>query len=378
MKIQSLFIVCLTCCWLASCNSSTDQTQNINTVVFQSREEGYSHYRIPALIKSEHLLYAFAEARKNSANDNGNINIVLKRSHDWGKSWEGLIHVLDSPDESVQNPTPIYIPEDNRILLLFTKRTVGSDTEHMIRDGSSEGYVGVYISTSMDEGLTWSIPREITQEVKREDWNWYAVGPGGAITMKYNRDYEDRIIIPANHSLNKGSSNDQLGAHVIYSDDKGDSWSIGAIDSKGKGLINPNETAVVELNDGTLYFNTRNHSSADTIAHRAYAISIDGGQSFTHPFTHEKELITPIVHASLCRNSGSLFFIGPNHKNERKNLSIWQSDAANISWELVEQVQNGFSAYSSALFLKDDQLGIMVETDDYSKILYKTVQVIMK
>ncbi len=49
--------------------------------VFQQGTEGYSCFRIPAIImtKSGELL-AFAEGRKNDCSDEGDIDLVMKRS----------------------------------------------------------------------------------------------------------------------------------------------------------------------------------------------------------------------------------------------------------------------------------------------------------
>jgi len=265
------------------------------------------------------------------------------------------------------------VEDTGTLLLLFTRRTVGSDTEHMIRSGTSEGYMGVYRTESHDQGLTWSVPEEITGEVKQKNWYWYALGPGGAVTIRYNTKHRGRIIVPANHSLDGGSSNEYLGAHVIYSDDRGRTWSKGAVDSEGQGTVNPNETAVVELTDGTLYFNTRNHNGEDTIAHRAITTSRDGGETFSFPFRHEPGLTTPIVHASLTRNATTLFFVAPHDQEDRINLSMWTSSDEASTWALKQTVYEGPSAYSSICMLSGQMPGILFEADDYGKIIFKSL-----
>lgn len=359
---------------LLSCkHQRSASADEFTTTVFLAGQNGYNFFRIPALLATEDRLFAFAEARKNSLSDHGEISIVLRFSTDGGKTWSEMITVIGSSGESVQNPTPVYIEEEHRLLLLFTRRTVGTDTEQMIREGSSAGYMGVYMTTSMDQGLTWANPEEITAAVKRSNWNWYSLGPGGAIIMKNSRHYAGRIIVPANHSLNTGSTNDYLGAHVIYSDDRGKSWKIGAVDSEGEGMVNPNETAVTELNNGTLYFNTRNHNPQDSVAHRAVTYSEDGGERFVRRFYHEEQLITPIVHASLCRTAGEIFFIAPYDLWDRVNMSLWRSDDESVSWEYDRQLYDGPSAYSSATAMNDQLLGILMETDDYGEIVFKSL-----
>ena len=56
--------------------------------VFVAGQGGYHTYRIPALIiTSNQTLLAFCEGRKNSRSDTGNIDLLLKRSADGGKTW---------------------------------------------------------------------------------------------------------------------------------------------------------------------------------------------------------------------------------------------------------------------------------------------------
>lgn len=376
MKYLMILVLSGTLLFCYSCEEKREaSTPAITTVVYEAGQEGYSHYRIPSLLKNDRYLFAFAEARKNSVSDHGDISIVLRRSSDLGKTWGPLIRVVEVAGESMQNPAPVYVEEENKLVLLFTKRTVGADTEKMIREGSSKGYVGVYAMESFDEGESWSEIAEITSSVKRDNWRWYALGPGGIIQLKYHAEHKGRIIIPANHSVDLGSDNDFLGAHAIFSDNGAKSWQVGAVDSEGQSTINPNETTVVELKDGRLYFNTRNHSFRDTIAHRAIAFSQDAGLTFESPFSHETQLMTPIVHASLTRNERALFFFAPHDEKDRKDLSMWRSEDEGESWVYDRLIYEGSAAYSSACLLSERTIGLLLEVDDYGKILFRTIPV---
>lgn len=366
-----IFIVLIP--WQALPQDQASSLQDTPVTVYRSGEAGYSHYRIPALACDERFIYAFAEARKFSSSDNGTIHLVLKRSSDEGVTWSNHIEVVSKAEESAQNPTPIVVPGEGKLLLLFTKRTVGADTEHMIRAGTAAGEMTVYSTYSLDQGLNWSQPIDITQDVKPENWRWYAVGPGGAIVMTHHPEKKGRIVVPANHSTDQGSGNDFLGAHVIYSDDAGRSWQVGAIDSEGFGTVNPNETAVVELDDGRLYFNTRNHAPDDTVAHRAYAISLDGGESFEDQFTHEPALLTPIVHASLARADGPIYFVGPYSNDQRVDLSLWKNNQLLTGWDYEKKLFEGPSAYSSSLVVDHSTLAILYEVNDYEEIVFQRI-----
>lgn len=343
-------------------------------IVYQPGEGDYDFFRIPSLIRINDQLMAFAEGRKNSLSDHGQIDLVMKTSNDLGHSWSPMQVVVHYVNESCQNPTPIYIEGEDKLIVLFTKRTVASDTEAMIRSGTSKGDIAAYAVESTDGGKTWSSVKEITDQVKRPDWRWYAFGPGGAITINKDTDHKGRLIIPANHSTSEGVGNEYLGAHVVYSDDNGQSWHIGAVDSRGEGSINPNESNVVETSSGNLYFNTRNqHSGDQSLPNRAITWSKDGGESFIRQFFPEPQLITPVVHASLARSDSVIFFVAPNHPRDRKNLSIWISRDEGLSWNSPKTIFEGFSAYSSTIYIKPGRLGILAETgekDPYERIMY--------
>ena len=55
--------------------------------VFVGGQDGYFAYRIPALITSKQgTLLAFCEGRKTTLSDDGNNDLVLRRSTDSGKT----------------------------------------------------------------------------------------------------------------------------------------------------------------------------------------------------------------------------------------------------------------------------------------------------
>jgi Neuraminidase (sialidase) len=73
------------------------QVQLADIPVFISGAEGHQSYRIPAIIGlSNGDLLAFAEGGVQGAADFGDINIVMKRSTDKGKTWGTLQTVADN------------------------------------------------------------------------------------------------------------------------------------------------------------------------------------------------------------------------------------------------------------------------------------------
>ncbi len=136
--------------------------------VFTSGTGGYHTYRIPAVVLTgENTLLAFCEGRKTGRGDHGDLDLVLRRSTDGGKTWQPtqLVHEEGRTEKiTIGNPCPVV------------DRTTGTVWLPFCRDNDR-----VLMTNSTDDGRTWSKPVEITKDVKRPHWGWYATGPGHGI-----------------------------------------------------------------------------------------------------------------------------------------------------------------------------------------------------
>ena len=71
------------------------------TDVYTSGRDGYAYYRIPAIIKAaDGSLLAFCEGRVKSRSDRGDIDLLVKRSTDGGKTWGSAILVWDDANNT--------------------------------------------------------------------------------------------------------------------------------------------------------------------------------------------------------------------------------------------------------------------------------------
>ena len=76
--------------------------------LFVGGRDGYHTYRIPAMVVSaKGTVLAFCEARKNSPADYGDIDLVVKRSLDGGKTWGPMQMIWDVGEKTVGNPAPV-------------------------------------------------------------------------------------------------------------------------------------------------------------------------------------------------------------------------------------------------------------------------------
>src|SRR5689334_19772570 len=81
------------------------------TAVFEAGKDGYHTYRIPALIStSKRTLLAFCEGRKTSRQDHGDVDLLLKRSTDGGKTWSPQKLIYEEGGDkkvTIGNPCPV-------------------------------------------------------------------------------------------------------------------------------------------------------------------------------------------------------------------------------------------------------------------------------
>jgi len=347
------------------------------TVVFQSGEGGYDTYRIPSLLNTrENTLLAFCEGRKNSRGDTGDIDLLCKRSNDFGKTWSEQRIIWNDGANVCGNPCVVEDRHTGEIHLLLT-HNLGTDSEQEIIHHTAESTRTVWICSSRDDGRTWSPPVNITDSVKPISWGWYATGPGVGIQMRVG-EYTGRLIIPCDHSYADPQGDVRggpygYGSHIIFSDDHGETWQTG-------GAVRPkvNECQVVELSDGILLLNMRSYHGDGC---RMHAWSYDGGINWTDPVP-VPELVEPVCQASLIRvdkpDSGSdtLIFSNPAHPENRVQMTVKMSTDGGESWPDTKLLHPGPSAYSSLTMLGEDTAACLYEKGEehpYETITFESI-----
>ncbi|HEY2838759.1 MAG TPA: sialidase family protein, partial [Pirellulales bacterium] len=176
--------------------SAADPNPLTETDVFLSGSDGYHTFRIPSLIiAKDGTLLAFAEGRKNGRSDSGDIDLVLRRSKNNGRTWTPLEIVVDDRGNTVGNPCPV-VDRSTGVICLLVTRNLGADDQKQIMAGSSTGSRTVLALNSSDNGVTWSKPVDITPTVKEPGWGWYATGPGVGIQLS-----SGRLLVPCDHSV---------------------------------------------------------------------------------------------------------------------------------------------------------------------------------
>ena len=326
------------------------------TDVFVSGTEGYHTFRIPAVVVTNRgTVLAFCEGRKGSQNDHGDVDLVLKRSLDGGKTWAKMQRVHEEGGDAgitIGNPVPVVDQSNGTIWLFFCRNSKR-----------------LFVTRSMDDGATWSKPLEVTEQVKpggpeHDIWT----GPVHGIQLRYGAR-EGRLVIPCSAHDKKGTQR----CWIIYSDDHGRTWQIGQPTDRGS------ECVAVETVGGELYLNARRRTLPD---YRDVARSKDGGETWSEQITQDKNLLDTRCQASLCRYSDSktgdknriLYSspavkkrLGTTDKNPRVSMTIRVSYDECKTWSAGKVLYPGPSGYSDLCVLPDKTILCLYErgANDY-------------
>ena len=330
------------------------------TILWESGTGNYKGYRIPsAIVTSKGTILAFAEGR-NDGGDSGDIDLVLKRSKNNGRTWENEIVVWDDSLNTCGNPCPVVDHDTGRIWLFMTWNS-GKDHENDIIRHTAKSTRIPYLCFSDDDGQTWSKPAACSKDCKDPSWGWYATGPGVGIQLQSEK-YRGRLVIPANHSYDDPESKIRkdphgYGSHVLLSDDHGKSWRMGSPIRPGC-----NESQVVELSDGTLLMNMRSYNGKNC---RAVSFSRDGGETWS-PVEHDLQLVESICQASILKygiyNGNQLYlFSNPAVTAGRTHMTLKMSVDNCQTWFASKLVYAGPSAYSCLVKLPYKQVGLLFE-----------------
>jgi len=322
--------------------------------LFTSGAEGYHTFRIPAIIVTRTgAVLAFCEGRRLSASDTGEIDLLVRRSEDDGETWSETQLVWHDNANTCGNPCPVVDAETGIIHLLLTWNR-GDDDENSIEEESSKDTRRVFATTSDDHGRTWSEPQEITSDTKRPHWRWYATGPGVGLEIR-SGPHRGRLVVPCDHSDHSGAGH-PFRSHVIISDDRGKTWSLG-----GALAGKTDECQAVELAGGTLLLNMRSNHAEGC---RAIATSADGGMTWSD-ISFDRTLIETPCQASILRyDEERILFSNPASDQARVNMTVRLSEDDCRSWPIARTIHAGPSAYSCLAALPDGRIACLYERGD--------------
>ncbi len=351
MKRTSVIIYLLMVATLFGQNKSfqiEDGVINHLDLFSSTNNPNISCYRIPALATASNGdLIAAIDERVPSCGDlkwSKDINIVIRRSTDNGKTWSPIEKIVDFPlGKSASDPSMIVDNITKEIFLFYN---------FMDLDNEKDVYY-LHVTKSKDNGKTWSQPEDITPQITKQEWHndFKFITSGRGIQTKSG-------------TLLHCMVNLDNGLRVFGSNDHGNTWFF-----KDTPLFPADESKIVELADGSWMVNSRSNNTGIRHIH----ISQDEGNSWKT--SGEPLLIDPGCNASIIRftdkadgyNKNRLLFSNAKSDKDRVNLTVRISYDEGQTWSEGKTIYEGESAYSSMTILDNGDIGLFFEKDDHTE-----------
>ncbi len=332
--------------------------------LFQPGDYGSRNYRIPAIITADdNSLVVLVDKRKYNETDlPEDIDLITRRSTDNGKTWSEPVTIAEGTGRFQGFGDPgIVKTKSGKLITVF----VGGQG---LWTSTPEKPNRTYVSESLDNGVTWSKPRDITPQLfgsecsdpVRQKWLASFCAAGRGIQTR-----DGRIMFVA---AVRETSEYSLNNYLYYSDDEGVTWNVSE-----KAFTGGDEAKVVELNNGDILMSIRNKHKGK----RIFVVSKDNGVTWNLTKSHDN-LIEPACNGEIIRYTSvldgyekdRLLHTLPNHISDRKNVTMFVSYDEGDSWPVQKSICPTASAYSAITILPDGTIGVFFEREKENMSLY--------
>ena len=322
---------------------------------------GYRQYRIPAMgVTPSGRIIAIYDARPDLDDLPSPVDLVIRTSDDNGTTWTPQrIFQKSEGISGFGDPSIVIDPSvgtHGRILVLAqATHSAGFFESGLGSDPDDRSIVHIVIWKSDDDGESWS-RSFITSQLKdeRTPGIFATSGMGARLT---SGPHAGRIV----HGFVLRREGELLGA-LGYSDDHGDTWSLGALIPGG------NETAVAALTDRSILVHSR------ATPYRLSGRSLDGGQTLAE-LAPDQALPDPSDNGSLCTLSNGDVICTHNHDSElRRNTVIKRSHDGGRTWPEAAVIELDSSAYSTSCELADGRIAVLFERHGYTEMVFCRVE----
>lgn len=348
-------------------------------------EETVNFFRIPALVTSNAgtLIAAYDVRYDGSADLTADIDVGVKRSTDGGKTWSDLVLAMDMDtygydvtdaegwkeaqrNNGIGDPC-LLVDENTGRIFCFAVWGHGHRHDPDIRclAWADKGFdidktPQLMMVYSDDDGITWSDPVNLTQQIKNYDWRMTFQGPGRGITMK-----NGTLVIPIQHQEGETKNMHSLyplNSGIAYSTDHGETWH-----AHNFAYPITSESAVAEIEPGVLLLTMRDETDSHT---RRNYVTTDMGRTWTK-HASDGLLIDSTCEASLLHVDAAdnvlgkdlLLFSNPKNAAGRSNYHIQASEDGGVTWTHSLQIDAGGALGYTCLTMVDSAtVGILYES----------------
>lgn len=365
MKINILF--CISLIVLCLCSSCKDgSTYFRSTVVYRPGDYGSRNYRIPAIITAYDgsLVIATDKRKFNDRDLPEDIDILINRSTDGGLTWSEPYTLAEGKGvgKGFGDCALVRTNKENGLIAAF----VGGCG---FWQGRSEAPLRCYVAKSMDNGQTWTEPKDITDElygaqcdneVSRTWWSAFFASGNGLLTSTGRIMF----VLAVRDTEEWAACN-----YVVYSDDDGETWQI-----SGRASPRGDEAKVVELTDGRILMSIRHEGE------RWYNLSEDGGVTWRPETSAWTDLVATACDGDIIRYSSvkdggkkDILLHSLPAPERRENVTVYVSYDEGETWPVSKVIVPYASAYSSLCVLPDKTIGMYVEESNGDSLGYSMV-----
>ena len=236
----------------------------------------------------------------------------------------------------------------------------------------------LWMTYSDDDGLTWSVPKDITPEVKDEWMKFCGTGPGMGVQTK-----SGRLLFPA-YCTNAGGTQSSFN---VYSDDDGKTWHQGGSPNNGGDMENAEshltESCIVELDNGHLMQFMRSYNGQVTLS-----VSTDEGVTWGAP-VQQSGVKDPYCQMSAVHYPGkildpadgqakeAIIFSNPGPDENQHTTNgreygtvriAFVNEDDTLNWAYRKLIEEKKYLYSSLTVMNDGTIGLIYEHESYAMV----------
>lgn len=347
-------------------------------VLARSGEGPWPRYRIVGLVHlGEGQVLAGFDGRETGQDVPDPTGLVQRRSLDGGRTWGPFETLRDADREGRHwfcDPSYILDEQTGQLHVFYTHAKDRGVWDAVAgTDDTDRDVLGSAVGTSDDQGRTWS-HRSVTEVASPPELLRTAFPTSGAGIQLRQGPHAGRLVQPycgwfwadgeRAGARSGGGAGEIVRSFVLFSDDHGRTWQRGG--PVGEDM---DETTIVELSDGRILLNSRDHARG---GHRRVAISADGGSTWTDHGV-DTQFVDPGNNAQLARQFPDAAPEDPRAQvllftstwdafaRMRGTLSVSADDGATWSERLV--FEPGSLDYSVVQALDDGAIGIIWEVE---------------
>lgn len=360
--------------WVSTRKMQEFENVEFTANVFENGECDYSTFRLPVILAVDKAeiaktydielendpIFAFAEGRKASSKDLGNIDILLKVSTNNGKTWSALkmLLTLGDVDGKMGNPTVVFDKVNGKFIFVYLQAK--KENKYEYETFCVRGTLTEELDIIFDEPSLMEIEKVALGKNHRFDGvtlNTLMPGPGKGVQVK-GGEHDGRLIMPFS---NRGA------AFIMYSDDYGYTWA-----KTGEAGLG-NECEITQIDSGEIIMVSRDGrgcTGKHKDCYQKLSYSNDAGETWFET-DYQTELPTPICMTSIqgIDNDG-LYLSYPHDHLTRCNLSVAKSTDQGRSFE-AKTIYSGPAGYSCLTTNTSGELFCMAEVGkvDYNEAL---------